>query len=100
MSDGKTQRWCPDVCPITLRPFFMWIENEDGEEVPTYGGPYDSYTIPEPDIPKDGQPKKRFDIEYTQRRYDHDQGGWTDEVIVVDERVTYEEVLIDLGAWD
>lgn len=64
--------WCPDVCPITGLPFFMWIEHhETGQKVPTYGGPYDSYTIPVRD--KDGS--------YCRERYDHDLGGWlTDEV--------------------
>lgn len=64
--------WCPDVCPITGLPFFMWIEHhETGQMVPTYGGPYDSYTIPVRD--KDGS--------YCRERYDHDRGGWlTDEV--------------------
>lgn len=64
--------WCPDVCPITGLPFFMWIEHhETGQMVPTYGGPYDSYTIPVRD--KDGS--------YYRERYDHDRGGWlTDEV--------------------
>ena len=64
--------WCPDVCPITGLPFFMWIEHhETGQKVPTYGGPYDSYTIPVRD--KDGS--------YCRERYDHDLGGWLiDEV--------------------
>lgn len=64
--------WCPDVCPITGLPFFMWIEHhETGQNVPTYGGPYDSYTIPVRD--KDGS--------YCRERYDHDNGWWvTDEV--------------------
>lgn len=64
--------WCPDVCPITGLPFFMWIEHhETGQKVPTYGGPYDSYTIPVRD--KDGS--------YCRERYDHDLGGWCiDEV--------------------
>jgi hypothetical protein len=64
--------WCPDVCPITGLPFFMWIEHhKTGQDVPTYGGPYDSYTIPVRD--KDGS--------YCRERYDHDLGGWlTDEV--------------------
>lgn len=63
--------WCPDVCTITGLPFFMWIEHhKTGRKVPTYGGPYDSYTIPV------------FDGEsYCRERYDHDRGGWlTDEV--------------------
>ena len=32
-------KWAPDVCPITLLPFFMWIQDESGQWVPTYGGP-------------------------------------------------------------
>lgn len=62
--------WCPDVCPITGRPFFMWIDHwQTGKPVPTYGGPYDSYTIPVKD--SDGS----FECE----RYDHDEGGWLTE---------------------
>ncbi len=62
--------WCPDVCPITGRTFFMWIDHwETGKPVPTYGGPYDSYTIPVKD--SDGY----FECE----RYDHDEGGWLTE---------------------
>lgn len=81
--------WCPDVCPITGLPFFMWIEHhETGQRVPTYGGPYDSYTIPVRD--KDGS--------YCRERYDHDRGGWlTDEVedvgvqIVSDQAFVYDD---------
>ncbi len=64
---GGVEPWCPDVCPITGRPFFMWIEHyESGSMVPTYGGPFDSYTIPVRD--DDGS--------YCCQRYDHDLGGW------------------------
>ena len=64
--------WCPDVCPITGLPFFMWIEHhETGQNVPTYGGPYDSYTIPVRD--KDGS--------YCRERYDHDRGGWLTDAV-------------------
>lgn len=64
---GSPSRWCPDACPITGLPFFMWIEHhKTGQMVPTYGGPYDSYTIPEKD--DDGS--------YCRERYDHDRGGW------------------------
>lgn len=60
--------WKPDVCPITGRRFFMWIEHPDLGYVPTYGGPYDSYTIP-----------TRDDVsEFSCERYDHDVGGWVD----------------------
>lgn len=60
--------WCPDKCPITGREFFCWIESEDGTQVPTYGGPFDSYTLPEAD--EDGG--------FTVRHYDHDEGCWND----------------------
>lgn len=56
----------PQNCPITNRPFFMAISTPEGEIVPTYGGPFDSYTIPEKD--EDGN--------YTTIRYDHDEGAW------------------------
>lgn len=65
-------RWCPDPCPITGRPFFMWLDHPDDGYVPTYGGPFDSYTIPERDI-NDG------DRGYTVHRYDHDEGAWVDD---------------------
>lgn len=62
--------WCPDVCPITGRKFFMWIEHwETGKDVPTYGGPYDSYTIP----------VKDSDGTFSCERYDHDAGKWMTE---------------------
>ncbi|MCS4284465.1 hypothetical protein M2396_002761 [Pseudomonas sp. BIGb0278] len=65
-------RWCPDECPITGRKFFMWIEHPDGGMVPTYGGPFDSYTIPT----RDG------DEGFCCERYDHDYGGWRDDEMV------------------
>lgn len=59
----------PDVCPVTGREFFMVIEAENGDMVATYGGPYDSYTIPawDPD-----------DKEFRSERYDHDRGEWVE----------------------
>jgi hypothetical protein len=94
-------RWRPNRCPITMRPFFMWIEHPDLGEVPTYGGPFDSYTIPEPIIEELIIPEGKIefqDIEFTCHHYDHDFGGW-----VEDEdpgmRVVRESRLVDLGAW-
>lgn len=58
----------PMKCPITGYPFFMLIEHPDLGEVPTYGGPFDSYTIPTSD--EDGN--------YYRERYDHDAGGWVE----------------------
>jgi predicted Zn-ribbon and HTH transcriptional regulator len=57
-----------DYCPITGRPFFMEIEHPERGLVPTYGGPFDSYTIPEVDD----------DREFVCERYDHDEGAWVD----------------------
>lgn len=66
----------PDRCPITGRPFFMAIDG-----VATYGGPHDSFTIPERD--EDG---------FVVRHYDHDEGGWSEDEnvpvqVVTDERI-------------
>lgn len=60
--------WKPECCPVTNRPFFLWIEHPSGGMVPTYGGPYDSYTIPTVDS----------DGEFCCERYDHDEGAWVD----------------------
>ncbi|EEQ4791685.1 ead/Ea22-like family protein [Escherichia coli] len=70
LSETKAVRnqWRPDICPITGRTFFMWIEHPTLGNVPTYGGPLDSYTIPT----KDG------DGEFSCERYDHDFGGWVE----------------------
>ncbi|EAA0542230.1 hypothetical protein DCV66_22170 [Salmonella enterica subsp. enterica serovar Schwarzengrund] len=59
-------QWKPDVFPVTGRKFFMWIEHETLGYVPTYGGPFDSYTIPTRDSSG----------EFSCERYDHDLGGW------------------------
>lgn len=83
------KRWCPDYCPFTGLSFFMFIEsmNGDGVMVPTYGGPFDSYTIPERDA----------DGDYTRRRYDHDRGGWlVDEVEIIGVRLVEDWKVPDL----
>jgi hypothetical protein len=80
--------WCPDVCPITGLEFFMWIERRaGGKMVPTYGGPFDSFTIPEKD--EHG--------EYTREQYDHDEGRWT-EYETVPVRVVRESEMLDAEA--
>ncbi|WP_176317854.1 hypothetical protein [Burkholderia vietnamiensis] len=66
--DTKEGRWCPDECPVTGKPFFMWIDHPELGYVPTYGGPYDSYTIAVPD--QDGY--------FRSERYDHDEGSWVE----------------------
>ena len=66
LREMKESRWCPDACPITGKPFFMWMEHPEHGYVPTYGGPYDSYTIAEPDA----------DGFFRSEHYDHDRGEW------------------------
>ncbi|MBW6123698.1 hypothetical protein KZ843_12500 [Pseudomonas aeruginosa] len=66
-----TSQWRPDKCPVSGRPFFMWIEHPQKGMVPTYGGPLDSYTLAERD--QEGT----FQCE----RYDHDEGAWRLDVI-------------------
>lgn len=75
----------PDKCPITNLPLFMEIEHPSLGLVPTYGGPYDSYTIPEVDD----------DGDFVRYRYDHDEGCWVDGVETVGNAV---EIIIDIRA--
>lgn len=77
----------PEQCPITRRDFFMEIDG-----VPTYGGPYDSYTIPE----MTGEPDQPWhERELFVRRYDHDWGGWVDDEFIP-LRIIHEDVLMEL----
>lgn len=82
---SKQKIW-PEKCPITRRNFFMEIDG-----LPTYGGPYDSYTIPE----MGGEPTDQWhERELYVRRYDHDRGHWVDnESIPL--RIIYEDYLFD-----
>ncbi len=57
----------PGKCPISGLPFFMVIE-QDGKMLPTYGGPYTSYTVPERD--KDNNLSRQI--------FDHDEGHWNE----------------------
>jgi hypothetical protein len=67
--DDRHQSNHPQECPITGAPFFMTIEHPERGMVATYGGPFDSYTIPERDK-EDGQ--------LIRERFDHDAGAWVD----------------------
>lgn len=72
-----TTQWAefPAKCPITRRDFFMVIGHPELGMVPTYGGPYDSYSIPE----MEGAPTDPFhERALFVRRYDHDRGYWVD----------------------
>ncbi len=56
----------PHQCPVTGLPYFMDLLLDD-ELVPTYGGPFDSYTIPV---------KDESDGTWIRDRYCHDRGQW------------------------
>lgn len=88
------QNLAPPECPITRRPFFMTMEHPELGWVPTYGGPYDSYTIPY----MDGEANQRWhERELLVHRYDHDLGGWRmDAVEVIPLRIIHEDVLNEL----
>jgi hypothetical protein len=57
----------PQKCPVTGRDFFLVIDHPILGNVATYGGPYDSYTIPE----WNGE-------EFRSERFDHDTGEWVE----------------------
>lgn len=83
----------PDKCPITRRPFFMVLEHPELGLVPTYGGPYDSYTIPH----MEGQPDQLFhERELACHRYDHDLGSWHVDEEGIPLRIVHEDVLNEL----
>jgi hypothetical protein len=92
----EAKPWCPDRCPITNRPFFMWIERPSGEMVPTYGGPFDSYTIPVPDSCDSVDVRDREHVELYCERYDHDEGAWVDGVEIVQERIVRDEFVYEM----
>lgn len=76
--------WAPEHCPITGLKLFMWIEHPTEGMVPTYGGPFDSYTIP----------VKDSDGSYCRQRYDHDMGGW-----LIDEREDVGVLVVSDQLW-
>ncbi len=94
--ESREPKWCPDRCPITFRPFFMWIVHPEHGMVPTYGGPFDSYTIPEPEMPNDGKKTEFHDIEFYCERYDHDEGAWVDGSEDPGHRVILQDRLVEL----
>jgi hypothetical protein len=79
----------PDRDPITGLEFFMLIEHPDKGMVPTYGGPFDSYTIPERDL----DDSTDEEVYYMRERYDHDEGAWVEGyeclgvVLIAEERL-------------
>lgn len=90
----------PTKCPITHRDFFMVLEHPELGLLPTYGGPFDSYTIPEMEgAPTDEIHERGLFV----HRYDHDRGHWVDDesinLRVIDESALYEmqQAAIDCG---
>lgn len=74
-------------CPITRRELFMVI---DGNA--TYGGPFDSYTIPY----MEGEPNEQWhERDLVVERFDHDAGTWADDE-TIPFRIVSEEHLFDL----
>lgn len=83
----------PDKCPITRRDFFCVIEHPELGAVPTYGGPFDSYTIPE----MGGEPTEPWHVRpLLVHRFDHDAGHWVEGPEEIPMRVINEEVLDEL----
>lgn len=64
-----TRKGFSDKCPFTGLEFFMEIEHPDYGLLPTYGGPFDSYTIPR-------RCDDSGDQQFERLRYDHDEGCW------------------------
>lgn len=96
VTDQRFQNfYAPPICPITMEPFFMWIEHPEKGWVPTYGGPFDSYMIPE----TEGVERLGFDNEYSRERFDHDEGCWSENEGLY-QRVTTEDVLAENGVFD
>ena len=62
----------PEQCPVTGLHFFMGLEHPTFGLVPTFGGPFDSYTTPIKDE-RDEEGEN-----WTWERYDHDEGAWVD----------------------
>ena len=80
-------------CPITGRPYFMHIEHPKLGLVPTYGGPYDSYTVPI----LGGEPTDSWhEREMRCERYDHDQGYWVEGGEPIPLRLIHEDELFEL----
>ncbi|WP_054074782.1 hypothetical protein [Comamonas testosteroni] len=82
----------PKKCPITGRPYFMHLHHPEHGLIPTFGGPYDSYSMPY----AEGEPTDPWhERELSVHRYDHDRGHWVeDESIPL--RIIFEEALLEL----
>ena len=63
----------PFKCPITGREYWGHVTHPEHGSVPTYGGPFDTYMIPE----RTGE--IGADDEWTVERYDQDAAEWLTE---------------------
>lgn len=90
---GPSRDLHPEKCPITGRPFFMVLDHPELGPVPTYGGPFDSYTIPAPE----GEPTDPWhERELRCERFDHDAGYWVEGGEPIPLRIVHDDVLDQL----
>lgn len=90
---GPSRDLYPEKCPITGRPFFMVLDHPELGPVPTYGGPFDSYTIPAPE----GEPTDPWhERELRCERFDHDAGYWVEGGEPIPLRIVHDDVLDQL----
>lgn len=59
----EQRQGAPEFCPMSGRQFWGHVDG-----IPTYGGPFDTYTIPEKDD----------EGEWSVRRFDQDAGSWVE----------------------
>jgi hypothetical protein len=64
----EQRRGAPEFCPITGRQYWGHVTHPELGSVPTYGGPFDTYTIPEVK-----------DDDVLVHRYDQDAAEWSRE---------------------
>lgn len=60
------RKGAPEFCPVTGRQYWGHVTHPELGSVATYGGPFDTYTIPA----CDGE-------EVTVHRYDQDRAEWS-----------------------
>lgn len=60
----------PEVCPVTGRKYWGHVTHPSRGSIPTYGGPFDTYAIPD----RTGEPGA--DDEWSVEHYDQDRGEW------------------------
>lgn len=63
----------PERCPVTGRKYWGHVTHPERGSVPTYGGPFDTYMIPER-VHAIGD-----DDEWSVERYDQDAAQWITE---------------------